>query len=70
MMDTNFFQTDMTCIESWRTVIDNLMTHDRTTFKDLLGQWQTKCTISSVTFDAVNLRDYLQQGGHVSVGAI
>ena len=38
MMDSSFFQTDFTCIESWRTVIDNLMTHDRTTFKDLLGK--------------------------------
>jgi len=37
MMDSSFFQTDVSCVESWRAVIDNLMTHDRTTFKDLLG---------------------------------
>jgi len=38
MMETNFFQMDAKCIASWRILIDNLMTHDRTTFKDLLGK--------------------------------
>ena len=28
---------DMTSLRYWISTIDNLMTHDRTTFKDLLG---------------------------------
>ncbi|CAG5136270.1 unnamed protein product [Candidula unifasciata] len=33
-----FFQMDVASIASWRTIIDHLMTHDKTTFKDLLGR--------------------------------
>ena len=29
---------DAECLGYWRVIIDNLMTHDKTTFKDLLGQ--------------------------------
>ena len=35
-MDPNFFQMDITCIASWRTIIDNLMTQDNTSFKELM----------------------------------
>ncbi|ELU14591.1 hypothetical protein CAPTEDRAFT_134195 [Capitella teleta] len=38
LLDSSFFQTDETCIGFWRTIIDNLMTHDKTTFRDLLGR--------------------------------
>jgi hypothetical protein len=38
LMEPGFFQMDSKCIASWRILIDNLMTHDRTTFKDLLGK--------------------------------
>ena len=37
LLDPSFFQMDEVCIGYWRIVIDNLMTHDRTTFRDLLG---------------------------------
>ena len=37
LMDQNFFQMDELCISHWHGIIDNLMTHDKTTFKDLLG---------------------------------
>lgn len=36
LMDPNFFQMDITCIASWRTIIDNLMTQDNTSFKELM----------------------------------
>ena len=29
---------DVTCINYWITVVDNLMTHDKTTYKDLMGE--------------------------------
>ena len=29
---------DEVCVAFWRTILDNLMTHDKTTFKDLLGK--------------------------------
>lgn len=28
---------DGACVVFWKTILDNLMTHDKTTFKDLLG---------------------------------
>ncbi|XP_050391433.1 protein dopey-1 isoform X1 [Patella vulgata] len=38
LLDQGFFQMDLKCIRYWRSVIDNLMTHDKTTFKDLLSR--------------------------------
>ena len=36
LLDPNFFQMDISCIGSWRTIIDNLMTQDNTSFKELM----------------------------------
>ena len=38
LLDPSFFQMDVKCIGYWRTVVDNLMTHDKTTFKDLMSK--------------------------------
>ncbi|XP_062428789.1 protein dopey-1 isoform X2 [Rhea pennata] len=35
-MDSSFFQMDASCVNHWRTIMDNLMTHDKTTFRDLM----------------------------------
>ncbi|XP_068179023.1 protein dopey-1 isoform X2 [Antennarius striatus] len=35
-MDHTFFQMDSSCVSHWRAIIDHLMTHDKTTFRDLL----------------------------------
>uniref|UniRef100_A0ABM0MUJ4 Protein dopey-1-like n=1 Tax=Saccoglossus kowalevskii TaxID=10224 RepID=A0ABM0MUJ4_SACKO len=35
-LDANFFQMDAICIHGWRTIIDNLMTHDKTTYRDMM----------------------------------
>ncbi|AWO97049.1 putative protein dopey-1 [Scophthalmus maximus] len=40
-MDHTFFQMDSSCMDSscvshWRAIIDHLMTHDKTTFRDLM----------------------------------
>lgn len=35
-MDHTFFQMDSTCVSHWRAIIDHLMTHDKTTFRDLM----------------------------------
>lgn len=43
LLDPTYFQMDEVCIGYWRIVIDNLMTHDRTTFRDLLGMVCVKC---------------------------
>ncbi|BFZ09520.1 hypothetical protein BsWGS_12559 [Bradybaena similaris] len=37
-MEPSFFQMDARSIAFWRVIIDNLMTHDKTTFKDLMGR--------------------------------
>ncbi|XP_029636600.1 protein dopey-1 isoform X3 [Octopus sinensis] len=38
LMDPSFFQMDLKCLCHWSIVIDNLMTHDKTTFKDLMSR--------------------------------
>ncbi|KAK3576489.1 hypothetical protein CHS0354_034162 [Potamilus streckersoni] len=38
LLDPSFFQMDVRCIQYWHTVIDNLMTHDKTTFKELMAR--------------------------------
>uniref|UniRef100_Q8BL99-6 Isoform 6 of Protein DOP1A n=1 Tax=Mus musculus TaxID=10090 RepID=Q8BL99-6 len=35
-MDPSFFQMDASCVSHWRAIMDNLMTHDKTTFRDLM----------------------------------
>ncbi|XP_069091714.1 protein dopey-1 isoform X2 [Pleurodeles waltl] len=35
-MDSNFFQMDASCVSHWRAIVDHLMTHDKTTFRDLM----------------------------------
>uniref|UniRef100_A0A673VX74 DOP1 leucine zipper like protein A n=1 Tax=Salmo trutta TaxID=8032 RepID=A0A673VX74_SALTR len=36
-MDHTFFQMDSSCVSHWRAIIDHLMTHDKTTFRDLMS---------------------------------
>lgn len=38
LLDPAFFQMTPACLPYWRTIIDNLMTHDNTTFRDLLNK--------------------------------
>ncbi|KAM4693771.1 protein DOP1A [Discoglossus pictus] len=35
-MDPNFFQMDGSSVSHWRAIMDHLMTHDKTTFRDLM----------------------------------
>ena len=36
LLDLGFFQMDITCMASWRAIMDNLMTQDNTSFKELM----------------------------------
>ncbi|GIY38627.1 protein dopey-1 [Caerostris darwini] len=38
LLDTSFFQMSSTCIGYWRSIIDHLMTHDKTTFRDFMSR--------------------------------
>ncbi|XP_070151430.1 protein DOP1 homolog isoform X2 [Polyergus mexicanus] len=38
LLDPAFFQMTPSCLPYWRTIIDNLMTHDNTTFRDLMNR--------------------------------
>ncbi|XP_033095946.1 protein dopey-1-like isoform X2 [Anneissia japonica] len=38
LLDPAFFQMDAVCANGWRSIVDNLMTHDKTTFRDLMGR--------------------------------
>ena len=37
LLDSQFFQMDLPSLQHWRCTVDNLMTHDKTTFKELMG---------------------------------
>ncbi|CAM1295861.1 DOPEY1 (predicted) [Pycnogonum litorale] len=38
LMDNTFFQMDHSSLMYWKSVIDHLMTHDKTTFRDLIAR--------------------------------
>ncbi|XP_025836860.1 protein dopey-1 homolog isoform X2 [Agrilus planipennis] len=38
LLDNNLFQMDTSCLKYWKVIVDNLMTHDNTTFKDLMSR--------------------------------
>ncbi|XP_056647831.1 protein dopey-1 homolog [Diorhabda sublineata] len=38
LLDNSLFQMDYTCMKFWRIIVDNLMTHDNTTFRDLMNR--------------------------------
>ncbi|XP_024938328.1 protein dopey-1 homolog isoform X2 [Cephus cinctus] len=38
LLDSAFFQMTPACLPYWRTIIDNLMTHDNITFRDLMNR--------------------------------
>uniref|UniRef100_G3UG70 DOP1 leucine zipper like protein B n=1 Tax=Loxodonta africana TaxID=9785 RepID=G3UG70_LOXAF len=45
-LDPAFFQMDTSCIH-WRSIIDHLLAHERTMFKDLMSKFHVACTQSS-----------------------
>jgi len=38
LLDPQFFLMDSQCMEHWRVIVDHLMTHDKTTFRDFLSR--------------------------------
>ncbi|CAH1968105.1 unnamed protein product [Acanthoscelides obtectus] len=38
LLDNQLFQMDYACLKFWRVIVDNLMTHDNTTFRDLMNR--------------------------------
>ncbi|KYB28372.1 protein dopey-1 homolog isoform X2 [Tribolium castaneum] len=38
LLDNSLFQMDYNCIKYWKIIVDNLMTHDNTTFRDLMSR--------------------------------
>ncbi|CAG9824126.1 unnamed protein product [Phaedon cochleariae] len=38
LLDNALFQMDYSCLKFWRVIVDNLMTHDNTTFRDLMNR--------------------------------
>lgn len=39
LLDNTLFQMDYSCLKFWRVIVDNLMTHDNTTFRDLMSKF-------------------------------
>ncbi|KAK9882131.1 hypothetical protein WA026_018972 [Henosepilachna vigintioctopunctata] len=38
LFDNALFQVDHACLKYWKVIVDNLMTHDNTTFRDLMNR--------------------------------
>ena len=45
LLDPALFQMEPNCLPYWKTIVDNLMTHDNTTFRDLMGETQFSATL-------------------------
>lgn len=39
LLDNNLFQMEFSSLKYWKIIIDNLMTHDNTTFRDLMSKF-------------------------------
>lgn len=48
LLDNSFFQMNSTCIGYWRSIIDHLMTHDKTTFRDFMCKFCFHFIINSI----------------------
>uniref|UniRef100_A0A1A7XN10 Dopey family member 2 n=1 Tax=Iconisemion striatum TaxID=60296 RepID=A0A1A7XN10_9TELE len=46
-MDPLFFTMDASCAHSWKSIIDHLLTHEKTVFKDLLGMQSSSLKLFS-----------------------
>ena len=55
-LDPNFFVVELDALREWKVVIDNLMTQDQVTFRDLL----TRLNTSAVT-NVVNIFSSIEQ---------
>ncbi|KAH0566539.1 hypothetical protein KQX54_000954 [Cotesia glomerata] len=47
LLDSSFFQMPVECISYWKIIVDNLMTHDTTTFRDLMNRISSSISQSS-----------------------
>ncbi|KAI1301279.1 Protein dopey-1 [Halotydeus destructor] len=52
LLDPTFFQFDPSCFEHWKTIVDHLMTHDKTTFRDFLARMSVTQTGSLKIFSS------------------
>jgi hypothetical protein len=43
LLDPTLFQMEATCLSYWKTIVDNLMTHDSSTFRDLMSECICPC---------------------------
>ena len=59
LLDPSFFQMDSACIGYWHSVVDNLMTHDKTTFKDLMCKIFSYVNIFFFVFVCIGRTDKL-----------
>ncbi|KAK3711621.1 hypothetical protein QZH41_003795 [Actinostola sp. cb2023] len=64
VMDNSFFQMDISCIGSWRTIMDNLMTQDSTSFKDLMTRVAAFSQSASINIFA-NREQEMEQRAHL-----
>ncbi|CAL7952170.1 unnamed protein product [Xylocopa violacea] len=60
LLDPAFFQMTPACLPYWRTIIDNLMTHDNTTFRDLMNR-VSMAQSSSISIFSSKEQEYEQK---------
>lgn len=52
LLEPAFFQMEASCFASWKIVVDHLMTHDKTTFRDFLSRMSINQTGSLKIFSS------------------
>lgn len=50
LLDSSLFQMEIRSLKHWRTIVDNLMSQDISTFRDLLGNYCFILNIKSYKF--------------------
>uniref|UniRef100_A0A0N5B8J6 Dopey_N domain-containing protein n=1 Tax=Strongyloides papillosus TaxID=174720 RepID=A0A0N5B8J6_STREA len=58
LMDPNFFKMDVRALKQWLIVIDNLMTHDKTSFNNLLSRISTTQNSALSSFISSKEQEY------------
>ncbi|CEF66277.1 Protein dopey-1 [Strongyloides ratti] len=58
LMDPNFFKMDVRALKQWLIIIDNLMTHDKTSFNNLLSRISTSQNSALSSFISSKEQEY------------
>ncbi|XP_022650868.1 protein dopey-1-like isoform X3 [Varroa jacobsoni] len=61
LCESSFFQMDHACLHHWRSIIDHLMTHDKTTYRDFMSRVTSVPQSGSLNIFGSNEKEYEQR---------